>query len=281
MDVACGQCIGCRLDHSRMWAIRCVHEACEWEDNCFVTLTYRDKANCTPEQLNNGWHLPDDGSLNKAHFQKFMKRLRKRFSDRKVRYYHCGEYGDQLDRPHYHACLFNLQFPDKELLKQSEGNFLFTSQILEQLWPYGFATVGELTFQSAAYCARYVTKKVTGQLAHDHYMRFDEDGVCYWLQPEYTTMSRRPGIGANWLERFKEDCYPSDEVPVPGVGVVKKVPRYYDKLLERTDPVTLDKVKEARKAFKEENAEEYTASRLNQKYKVTNAKASMLKRGLL
>ena len=196
MEVACGQCLGCRLDRSREWAARIVHEAQLYDDNCFITLTYDDE------------HLPKDGSLDKSHFQKFMKRLRKRFSDRKIRYYHCGEYGDQLDRPHYHACLFNFDFMDKELLKERDGNFLFVSQTLHELWPYGFSTVGELTFQSAAYCARYVLKKVNGVLSQDHYLRCDENGVAYWLQPEYTTMSRRPGIGRDWYEKYKEDVHP-------------------------------------------------------------------------
>ncbi len=137
-DVACGQCLGCRLDKSREWAARIIHEAAMWDDNIFVTLTYDDE------------HLPRDGSLNKEHFQKFVKRLRKKFKGRVIRYYHCGEYGDELDRPHYHACFFNLDFPDKELFKETDGNFLFYSETLEKLWGNGFCTIGELTFQSSA-----------------------------------------------------------------------------------------------------------------------------------
>ena len=66
VEFACGQCIGCRIERSRQWAIRCVHEAQLYEANCFITLTY------APE------HLPKNGSLVLEHFQKFMKRLRKR-----------------------------------------------------------------------------------------------------------------------------------------------------------------------------------------------------------
>lgn len=268
MEVACGQCLGCRLDRSRMWAMRIVHESMLYDDNCFITLTY------SPE------NCPADGSLKKSDFQKFMKRLRKYFSDRKVRYYHCGEYGEQLDRPHYHACLFNLDFPDKELFQERDGNFLFTSKVLNKLWPYGFSTIGELSFESAAYCARYVLKKVNGNLAHDHYLRCDEDGVAYWLEPEYTTMSRRPGIGKDWYEKYKTDVFPSDDVPVPGSGVFKKVPRYYESLLEGEEPEVLESVKEARRVFREAHKEEYTRERLMAKYKVAVAKRDMLKRGL-
>ena len=268
MEVACGQCLGCRLDRSRMWAMRIVHEASLYDDNCFITLTY------SPE------HLPYGGTLVKEHFQKFMKRLRKRFAPRKIRYYHCGEYGDQLDRPHYHACLFNLDFPDKELFQEREGNLLFTSQILSELWPYGFSTIGQLTFESAAYTARYCLKKVTGKNAHDHYLRCDENGVAFWLEPEYTTMSRRPGIGKDWYEKYKSDLFPSDEVPVPGSGVFKKVPRYYETILQSEDADTHEEIKRLRKAFREAHADEYTPERLEAKYNVQKAKKEMLKRGI-
>jgi len=65
LELPCGQCIGCRLERSRQWAIRCVHEASMHENNCFITLTY------APE------YLPPDGGLIKSDFQKFIKRLRK------------------------------------------------------------------------------------------------------------------------------------------------------------------------------------------------------------
>jgi len=281
MEVACGQCLGCRLDRSRMWAMRIVHEAAQYEDNAFVTLTYREKANATPEQIAKGHYCPEDGSLNKKHFQKFMKRLRKYFSGRNIRYYHCGEYGDQYDRPHYHACLFNTHFPDQELFNDREGNFLFTSKILEKLWPYGFSTIGELTFESAAYTARYILKKILGRNADDHYLRCDEYGVAYWLQPEYTTMSRRPGIGKEWYEEYKDDIWPADEVPVPGSGVYKKVPRYYETILKSEDPDQLEEIKQLRRQFMLAHKEEYSPQRIWQKYKVKKAQVTQLKREML
>ncbi len=142
IDIACGQCIGCRLDKSREWAIRCVHEAQMNEDNCFITLTYNEK------------NLPHDGSLDKTHFQKFMKKLRKT-TDNKIRYYHCGEYGENLQRPHYHACLFGHDFADKEFFQNSNGNDLYISKQLDKTWNKGFATIGNMTFETAAYTARY------------------------------------------------------------------------------------------------------------------------------
>lgn len=267
MKVACGQCLGCRLDRSRMWAARIVHEATLWPTNTFVTLTYRDQ------------DVPAGGTLVKSHFQKFMKRLRKKFPDRKIRYYHCGEYGDQLNRPHYHACLFNLDFADKELFKERDGNKLFVSQTLEDVWGYGFCTLGEVTFQSAAYCARYVLKKVTGHAADSHYERLDPNtGEIYRVEPEYVTMSRRPGIGKEWFDKYKSDVFPSDELPVPGQGVFKKVPRYYEEIYAYDDPFTIEDVKEARKKFIEENGEEYSPARLMEKYNVKKAQVRLLRR---
>lgn len=255
-----------------------------WDENCFITLTYRDKSRCSATQLKKGHYCPKDGSLNKEHFKKFMKRLRKKFTGQQIRYYHCGEYGDDLDRPHYHAALFNLGFEDQELFYQRDGISLFTSQTLEQLWPYGFSTIGELTYDSAGYIARYCLKKITGDRAQDHYLRKDEYDVDYWLQPEYTTMSRRPGIGATWYEKFTSDVFPADETPVPGRSgqqrVFKKTPRYYEKLLEQEDPELHNAVKEARMAYRADNKEEYTPERLEQRYKVKKAQMKMLKREL-
>ena len=131
ITIPCGQCIGCRLERSRQWAIRCVHEASLYQDNCFITLTY------SPE------HLPKDNSLHKEHFQLFMKRLRKAFGQ-KIRYFHCGEYGENFSRPHYHACLFNVDFKDKELLKNFNGNKIYTKQN-KQLWHFTSLLRGNLS----------------------------------------------------------------------------------------------------------------------------------------
>lgn len=297
MEVACGQCLGCRLDYSRVWAMRIVHESSLHElhgGNCFVTLTYRSRSECTVDQLQQGLHVPDDWSLHKEHFQLFMKRLRKAFHPQKIRFFHCGEYGTtckhglHLDlagcplctvgRPHYHACLFNVGFPDLEAYGIQNGETRYTSPLLESIWKYGFVDVGELNFESAAYVARYSLKKITGVRADDHYMQCDIDGVATWVQPEYVTMSRRPGIGHDWYQQYKGDLFPSDEVPVPGSGVFKKVPRYYEQLFAIEDPLSLREIKNLRVQFRKEHAHEYTPERLMDKYKVKKAQVQMLKR---
>lgn len=252
VEVPCGQCIGCRLERSRQWAIRCMHEASLYDDNCFITLTYDDA------------HLPSDGSVDVEHFQKFMKRLRKYFSDRSIRFFHCGEYGDEGGRPHYHACLFNLDFPDKKLHCVQNDNKLYTSNILSKLWPFGYSLIGSVTFESAAYVARYITKKVTGESSEDHYQG---------RKPEYVTMSRRPGLGKVWYDRFSSDIRNGDFVVVNGRKV--GVPKFYDTLLSDRE---LLRLKGRRKYESVKYEDNNTAKRLYTREQVQNARFKLLKR---
>lgn len=210
MTVPCGQCVGCRLSRSKQWAVRCMHEASLYDQNCFITLTYNDD------------NLPKDKSLKLSHFQNFMKRLRKSAGSG-LRFYHCGEYGPKYGRPHYHAILFNFDFSDRDYLFSPQGEKIYRSAELERLWPYGFSSVGNVTYQSAAYVARYIMKKVVGKGAEAYY-----EG----RKPEYTTMSRRPGIGKAWFTEFYKDVFPDDFVIVDGRK--QSVPRYYDSLYEHT-----------------------------------------------
>lgn len=160
LQVPCGRCVGCRLERSRQWAIRCVHEASLHEKNCFITLTYNDE------------NLPADQSLHYEPFQLFMKRLRKKYGSG-IRFYMCGEYGEKLARPHFHACLFGHDFDDKKVWKKTDaGSVLYRSAELEKLWPFGYSSVGDVSFESAAYVARYIMKKITGEAAESHYKFF-------------------------------------------------------------------------------------------------------------
>lgn len=234
-DLPCGQCIECRIARSREWAMRCVHEAQLHEANSYVTLTYDPV------------HLPRDMSLDVSHFQKFVRRLRKR--GHKFRYFHCGEYGEENKRPHYHAILFGLDFPDKiKWQKNASGQWVYMSRYLTEMWQKGFTTVGDVTFQSAAYVARYMMKKATVPGSSDpevrkqqearfdeRYLRFDQvtGEVLGYVKPEYVTMSRRPGIGSEWIKRYKDDVYPYDEVVIEGRKF--RPPRYYDDMLEEEE----------------------------------------------
>ncbi len=228
----CGQCRGCRLERSRQWAMRMVHEASLFEENCFITLTYSDE------------FLPSDGSLNVKHFQDFMKRLRSRNPGRRIRYFHAGEYGSQYRRPHYHACLFNFDFLDKKLFKVEHGVRLYTSDALDTVWKFGFCSVGALTFESAAYAARYIMKKRLGDsVCNDmHYLSCDEvTGALVALLPEYATMSRRPGLAADWFKKFPGDVFPGDDVFLRGRSM--RPPRFYDCLYEIEDPEDFARIK--------------------------------------
>ena len=299
MEVACGQCLGCRLDHSRMWAMRIVHECSLHEvtgGNCFVTLTYRDRVECTEDQLRDGYHVPDDWSLHKKHVQDFMKRLRKAFEPQRIRFFLCGEYGNRckhgidlslvkcplcnVGRPHYHVCLFNCDFPDLEVYSSRDGENRYTSPMLEAIWKYGFVDVGELNFDSAAYVARYCLKKVTGVMADDYYCQYDFDGCVTWVDQEFCLMSRRPGVGKEWFDKYVDDVFPSDEVPVPGAGVVKGVPRYYQELFKISEPLKLEEIKQVRKEFMRAHGEDYTPARLMDRYQVKKRQVEMLKRSV-
>lgn len=267
MAVPCGQCIGCRLDRSRSWAIRCVHEAELHDQNSFITLTY------------NNLHLPENGTLIKSDFQKFMKRLRKNIHPRKIRYYHCGEYGEKMGRPHYHACLFGYDFEDKQIHSIRDGIKLYRSKMLEKIWGKGFCTVGEVTFESAAYVARYIMKKVNGEQAEEHYKRIDQNtGEIKEIIPEYTTMSRRPGIASEWYALFKNDVFPSDNLIHKGRRI--RTPRYYDNIYRHENPDAYDQLKADRVATMKANAEDNTHDRLLVKEKVKKASINKLKRTL-
>jgi len=266
IDLPCGQCIGCRLERSRKWAIRCVHEASLYENNSFITLTY------APE------NLPAEGTLVLKHFQDFMKRLRKRFPEEKIRFFHCGEYGEKTQRPHYHACLFNFDFNDKKLLKINNDQKYYESATLQSLWPHGHSMTGAVTFESAAYVARYITKKITGEKAHEHYntINYQTGEILAERKPEYVTMSRRPGIGKPWYEKFKTDIYPDDFVVIRGKKM--SVPKVYDKYLEISDPRLYARIKSKRKVGAATHSENNTHDRLQVREEIQILKFEQLKR---
>lgn len=235
-----------------------MHEASLYEKNCFITLTFSD------DKLN------EKSSLVKSDFQNFMKRLRKEFygnSKGDVRYFHCGEYGENFARPHHHACLFNFDFPDKTLWKSSDGGNLYRSRTLEKLWTFGYSTIGSVTYESAAYVARYVTKKINGKLAPGHYQG---------RLPEYTTMSRRPGIARDWYEKYKNtDVFPRDYIVLNGVK--GKVPKYYNRIYELTNPEEYGMLRENRIAKAKINPNNHP-DRLAAAEKIQAAFDSQLKR---
>lgn len=276
MRLPCGQCLGCRLEYSRQWATRCMHEARCHEQNCFITLTYDEN------------QIPWDGSLVKPHWQKFMKRLReyaRKQGYNNLKFFHAGEYGEQFQRPHYHALIFGFDFPDRELWKMSNDIPLYTSITLDSLWGYGYCSVGDVTFESAAYVARYAVKKINGKLEQKPdpktgllpYERVDRlSGQIIQVEKEYATQSRRPGIGANFLDSHLSDIYPWDECIVNGIST--RPPRYYDNKFEIEDPDEMESIRQRRLEAMERHAANNTRARLATREKVKKAQHTQLKR---
>lgn len=269
LSLPCGQCMACRLERSRQTAVRAMHEASMFSDNSFITLTF------SPDGLS---QMCPTGSLDKRHMQLFMKRLRKYYDDRRIRTLYCGEYGDKLGRPHYHAALFNLDFPDKTYWKSVNGFKYYTSEQLREIWPYGFNVIGDLTFESAAYIARYCTKKITGDKAEEYYKKVLADtGEVVRVIPEFAQSSNRPGLGAEWFDKYgMTDVYPRDECVVR--GQICKPPRYYDKLLERVNPEMFLDVKKRRDEKRRDMEDDNTYLRLLAKERCMVARMKKLVR---
>lgn len=182
----CGKCFACRANRNRTWAHRIMLETELHGDNAFVTLTYADE------------HLPvlsnGRATLVPQDARDWLKRLRKKIEPTRVRYFLVGEYGEETNRPHYHAALFN--FPRCRrgttglgLSKPSWERCCSSCQLVGETWGKGQVFLGNLEAHSAQYVAGYVLKKMT---------RYDDprlDG----RDPEFARMSLKPGIGHDFM----------------------------------------------------------------------------------
>nr|QJB19047.1 MAG: replication initiator protein [Microvirus sp.] len=232
VSLPCGSCFGCKLERARQWAVRVVHESKMHDENSFITLTYDEQ------------HLPagrcscvrphSAGSVCVDDFQKFLKRLRERLSPRRIRFFACGEYGEKLGRPHYHAILFGWFPQDAVCVKRSGDMSLFTSSLLSSAWGLGHTSVGLVSMDSASYVANYASKQVKTN-------REDEACRLAGRSREFLIMSRRPGIGRRWIDTYEDDVFPSDEVIVRGRST--RPPRYYDTVVGERRPLLLAGVK--------------------------------------
>jgi hypothetical protein len=282
LEIPCGQCIGCRFDKSRQWAVRAVHEASMYEDNSFITLTYNEES------------IPENRSVSKKVLQQFLKRYRKEIDKhvpgKQIRFMACGEYGTLRNRPHYHAIIFNWRDPTEYLWSKSKsGELLFRSPVLENAWRFGHSSVGNVTFQSAAYTARYVTKKVTGKKARTEYEIFDpESGEIIKIEPEFALMSlgRRNeieeldngGIGYKWYKKYFESDCTKDFITVNRAKMA--IPDYYYRLLEQKDPERYERIKKLHREEAKKKAKDNTEERLIQKQKVFERRIENLTRNL-
>jgi len=235
------------------------------EENCVITLTYDDQ------------NLPPGGTLIKKHYTTFMKALRYKVRPHKIRFFHCGEYGEieedkhkpqiesRLGRPHYHAVIFGYQFNDLEIFERKSTGDIYTSKFLEKIWGKGFVTVMDLNLKTAGYVARYITKKINGDLKDEHYKKVCEiTGEIYPVQQEYSTMSNQPGIAKSWWDKYKKDVFPSDDVIVLSSNSYHHVPtpKYYDTQLEKENPSLYERIKSERQEFANFHIKDNTLKRL-------------------
>lgn len=217
--VPCGHCIACRLNKSRGWSIRIMHEVKISKLSCFLTLTYNDE------------NLPKNKSLVVGHCQKFFKRLRKN-TQLKLRYFISGEYGEIGNRPHYHAIVFGI---DKT----------FKAEI-ERSWGHGYITVDDVSIERAMYVAKYTVKKLNGE----------QVALYGGRTPEFGLMSRRPGIGHDYLDTNRNFIEQNGFCVVKGNKV--GLPRYYSERIFKTDEQK-NALQKKRQVFIDENFEKSRA----------------------
>lgn len=222
--VPCGHCTSCRIAHAREWATRLLHELEFWEDSSFITLTFDDD------------HLPEDKSIHKEDLQLFFKRFRKRLGDRKIRYYACGEYGEERGRPHYHAILFG--FGSLSELYYDRGLKAYRSKLIDECWSFGHNTVGSVTYDSCRYVADYVGKKYNGEKAKEVY---GERQVPFQIQ----SLS----IGKRFAQANADRLRSNLGCTVHGVQA--GLPRYYRKILNITTEEMAVKAQERQEALDE------------------------------
>lgn len=231
IKVPCGKCIGCRLDRANEWSERIMLEASNYSDNCFLTLTYSNE-NLPPEIIEESSGLIYN-PLVKRDLQLFIKRLRKKYNYKKIRFFAVGEFGSVSNRPHYHVILFNHKFEDLKPLffNNQTREWCYTSESLSSLWKKGLSSIGTLTKASAGYVARYSVKNQ------------------FFDKKEFLLMSRNPGIGKDFFEKFKRDIYLTDKIYYNFSNKKKmtKPFRYFDKLLENQNLELFNEIKENRK----------------------------------
>ena len=271
--IPCGKCIGCRLEYSREWANRGYLEAKLYKQNYFVTLTYdtkylplKDHTETTDGKIYEPIYEKEidwsRGTLEPEHFTKFMHDFRqymqRKYNTDGIRFMGCGEYGDKGERPHYHIILLNCPLPADSFHtpRVKEGNIYYQNKIIEKCWKYGISNISECSWNTIAYVARYVTKKITGKESDDHYAIMGQN-------KEFFRVSRMPGIGKPYYDLHKHEIYKIDAITIKNAeGVIScKPPKYFDSLYEKEHPAEWEKIK--RKRRKEKRNQEKITDEIN------------------
>lgn len=242
--VPCGHCMSCRLAKAREWSNRCMMEAKYHDQSLFLTLTYDDehlpKDSTIVFDEETGEYKAEIHSLVKKDLTDFLKRLRY-YLGYPIRYIACGEYGGKTYRPHFHLIVFGLNLEDLQILKRNyRGDIYYTSPTIAKVWKYGFHIIGDVTPESAGYVARYTTKKLLGKDAKLY--------EKYNIVPPYLVMSRRPGIGKEYLDDNRDYIYNYDNIILSnddGSSTIS-VPRYFRKRMEIEDGERYERYAEIR-----------------------------------
>ena len=268
IPIPCGKCLGCRLEYSRQWAIRCTKEASLHKDNCFITITYDDK------------FLPKKG-VSKKDCQDFLKRLRRSIEyhnlsccETGLRYFLCGEYGSRTCRAHYHAILFGFRPSDLISFGYENGHNIYISPFLTDVWGMGNVIVGEsVTFESCAYVARYIMKQYEkkGDSSYDEFYKI--------FRKDFILSSRRPAIGFGFFEKNQRELERLDKVLIRD-GVVSLPPKYFSKKLKERNPERYEELKQKRIEAAPKETLLRTMKRLHAARVIKEKQIERLKRGL-
>lgn len=246
--IPCGRCRGCRLHKASIWADRLLAELQYHDEASFITLTYND-TNLPPRRL----YWTDDGKLKLSPIhslvlkdvQDFMKRLRKKFKDKKIRFYLAGEYGEKHQRPHYHIILFGVDFHEDRVFKKNINGFPhWESETLNKLWNKGYCDIAQVSWNDCAYVARYCMKKsIDSDYVYDSSI-YEKLG----FEPEFSTMSRRPGIGYQYFIDHAYDIYLTGSYVSTDKGSRQIRPNaYYDRIFDENDPEFMAQIRDERK----------------------------------
>lgn len=268
IPIPCGKCLGCRLEYSRQWAIRCTKEASMHTDNCFITLTYDDK------------FLPKKG-VTKSDVQKFFKRLRSEIeynnlsvSETGLRYFLCGEYGSQTGRAHYHAIIFGFHPHDSVPVGYKNGYTVYESPFFTKVWGLGKVSVGEsVTFESCAYVARYIMKQYEkkGDKSYDEFYKI--------FNKDFILCSRRPAIGYRFFKKNQSELERLDKVLIKP-GVLSLPPKYFSRKLKEDNPEKYEEIKQKRIDNAPKETLERCMKRLHAAAVIKRKQIERLKRGL-
>ena len=163
VTVKCGKCDTCKRQKAQEWAIKLINESKYHTEACFITLTFDNKILLDKNSKAVKKYGASPGFVFKIeysmkYFQKFIKRLRKKFSEKYISYFHVAEYGEKTHRPHHHAILYGINFNEdrKDCQVSKSGHPQMYSETLQSLWACGNTTLQDCNSNNIIYIAQYL-----------------------------------------------------------------------------------------------------------------------------